>query len=73
MSADTAIQGTLYVAPASAPRGDVLVPLRQMRVLFPDLYERHARKYADRPAALGMRGADGDLPSSALEALASGT
>jgi len=43
-----AVQGTLYHLPASSPRGDAILPLKQMRSRFPDLYERHARKYAGR-------------------------
>lgn len=51
MSAD-AVQGTLFHLPASSPRGDAILPLKQLRTRYPDLYERHARKYAGRPADL---------------------
>jgi hypothetical protein len=53
MPADS-VQGTLYHLPATPPRGDAILPLRQMRTRFPDLHERHTRKYASRPAALDV-------------------
>jgi hypothetical protein len=52
-----AVQGTLYHLPATAPRGDAIIPLQQMRTRFPDLYERHARKYAGR-----RNGLDASVP-----------
>lgn len=55
MPADAAVQGTLYHLPATPPRGQEILPLRQMRTRFPDLYERHSRKYASRPGALEQR------------------
>lgn len=55
MPADASVQGTLYHLPATSPRGDAILPLRQMRTRYPELYERHARKYAGRPGALDQR------------------
>ena len=55
MPADASVQGTLYYLPATPARGDAILPLRQMRTRFPDLFERHARKYATRPGALDQR------------------
>jgi hypothetical protein len=52
MPADALVKGTLYHLPATPACGDAILPLRQMRTRYPDLYERHARKYAGRPAAL---------------------
>ena len=52
MPADAPVQGTLYHLPATPACGDAILPLRQMRTRYPDLYQRHARKYASRPAAL---------------------
>ena len=52
MPADASVQGTLYYLPATPARGDAILPLRQMRTRYPDLFERHARKYASRPGAL---------------------
>jgi hypothetical protein len=48
-------QGILYHLPASQLRGDALLPLRQLQTDYPDLYERHVRKYADRPHHLHSR------------------
>jgi hypothetical protein len=55
MIADAPVQGTLYHLPATAPRGDTILPLSQLRTRYPDLYARHARKYADRPGGLDQR------------------
>jgi hypothetical protein len=55
MPADAAVHGTLYHLPATPPRGDEIVPLRGLRTQFPDLYERHTRKYAGRPDDLNRR------------------
>jgi hypothetical protein len=49
MQDSATVQGTLYRLPVSAPRGDAILPLKQLRTRYPDLYERHARKYAGRP------------------------
>ena len=38
----------LYKA-AGATRGDAILPLNQLRVQYPELYEIHAAKYAHRP------------------------
>jgi hypothetical protein len=45
----------LYHLPATQARGDAILPLRELRTRHPDLCARHARKYADRPAALEQR------------------
>lgn len=55
MSIDAPVQGTLYHRPATAVRGDEILPLSELRTRFPDLYERHAGKYADRPEAMEAR------------------
>ena len=48
----TAVQGVLYHQPVSQPRGSALLPLQQLRDRYPDLYERHLRKYNRRPDVL---------------------
>ncbi|WP_410786178.1 hypothetical protein [Kribbella sp. C-35] len=40
---------TLLYKAAGDVRGDDILPLNQLRVHYPDLYERHFKKYADRP------------------------
>ena len=55
MRADTPVSGTLYHLPATPTRGDAILPLRRLQAHHPDLYARHVRKYADRPAALEQR------------------
>lgn len=50
-----AVQGTLYHVPPADFRGDAVLPLEQLRSRYPDLYERHARKYASRPDAPARR------------------
>ncbi|HEY3866882.1 MAG TPA: hypothetical protein VGM10_00955 [Actinocrinis sp.] len=55
MDTDTTVRGTLYHLPATAARGDAILPLRQLRDRHPDLYARHSRKYAERPEVLQQR------------------
>lgn len=52
MDISTTIQGTLYLLPRTAVRGDEIIPLCQMRTRYPDLYELNIRKYAARPATV---------------------
>src|SRR5689334_4547452 len=40
---------TLLYKAAGEIRGDDILPLNDLRVHYPDLYERHFAKYADRP------------------------
>lgn len=40
---------TLLYKAAGDVRGDDILPLSQLRVHYPDLYELHFKKYADRP------------------------
>jgi hypothetical protein len=40
---------TLLYKAAGDTRGDAILPLNQLREQYPDLYEVHAAKYADRP------------------------
>ena len=49
------VQGTLFHQPVSQPRGDAVLPMRQLRDRYPDLYERHLRKYSRRPGLLQTR------------------
>lgn len=60
MPSSTPVQGTLYIFPRTAVRGDAIIPLSQMRTRFPDLYELNARKYAARPDVM-------DLPVEPLQ------
>lgn len=46
------VQGVLYHQPVLQPRGNALLPLRQLRDSYSDLYERHRRKYNRRPQVL---------------------
>lgn len=43
---------TLLYKLAGTIRGDDILPLNQLRDRYPDLYERHAKKYADRPQSM---------------------
>lgn len=52
--ADAHVQGTLYHLHPN-PRGELLLPLNQLRGQYPDLYEQHVAKYATRPHALAGR------------------
>ncbi len=45
-------QGILYHQPVLQPRGSALLPLRQLRGRYPDVYERQLRKYNRRPEVL---------------------
>jgi hypothetical protein len=49
------VDGTLYHKPDVPVRGDALFPLLELRHRYPDLYERHARKYDGRPGILDRR------------------
>jgi hypothetical protein len=40
---------TILYKAAGTVRGDEILPLNQLRDRYPDLYEVHFRKYADRP------------------------
>ncbi|WP_350276914.1 hypothetical protein [Kribbella sp. HUAS MG21] len=45
--------GTLYhLLTKNEHRGELLLPLAELRNRYPDLYERHAAKYAGRHAAM---------------------
>ncbi|OLT22335.1 hypothetical protein BJF81_00250 [Ornithinimicrobium sp. CNJ-824] len=46
------ITGILYHRPASAVRGNAILPLNCLRDLHPDLYELHTAKHAAAPAVL---------------------
>jgi hypothetical protein len=49
------VQGILYRQPAASLRGDALLPLRQLRTRYPDLYEEQVRKYDSRPGVIEQR------------------
>lgn len=54
MPPSTLVQGTLYLLPLTAVRGDEIIPLCRMRTRYPDLYELNIRKYASRPAVVNQ-------------------
>ncbi|MFI7273536.1 hypothetical protein [Streptomyces sp. NPDC049879] len=47
--------GFLFHMRVTEPRGDQLLPLAMLRERYPDLYERHVAKYADREHRLRER------------------
>ncbi|GAA1936320.1 hypothetical protein [Kitasatospora viridis] len=49
------VQGTLYHTAVSAPRGEELLPLADLRSAWPDLHRRHLAKYRGREHRLRER------------------
>lgn len=46
------VQGTLFHSHLTEPRGDLMLPLSELREAHPELYRRHAEKYDGRPNGL---------------------